>query len=328
MILSSAWGQVCVVMRILLTGSNGYIGSVLGPMLLERGHNVVGYDSNPYRQNIFNIVIPKIPCIVKNILDITREDLEGFDAICHLAGLPNDPLRRIDSELFFSINNHASIRLAKLAQESHLKRYIFSSSCSIYGMAGNDILTEESPLNPLTPYAISKAMVEQNVSKMANDRFSPTFLRLSTAYGISPQHRFDLIINNMVGLALVTGEIRMKINSDFWRPILHVQDISRAFTAVLEAERDQIHNEIFNVGATSANFRIKDIADIIYHAIPDCKIIGSEENKMDKRNYRVSCDKFLQNFPLFLPQWDIRRGIEELAIFYRKKRLTKEMLYQ
>jgi nucleoside-diphosphate-sugar epimerase len=309
-------------MKILLSGSCGYIGTVLGPMLLACGHDVIGLDSNPFRRSIFGNGMPEIPYIVKDICNVTYEDLKGFDAICHLAGPPNDPLGDIKSKLACSINHRASVRLAELALWAGVERFVFSSSCSIYGVAGDNILTEESPFNPITPYGKSKAMVEQNISMMADDKFSPVFLRISTAYGISPQHRFDLILNNMVAWAFTTGKITIKNDSSFWRPIVHVEDISRAFVVVLEAERKLVHNEAFNVGITSDNLRIRDIATIIGQMIPDCEILFTEEASADKRNYRVNCDKLPQRIPAFKPQWNIQKGVEELYRAYKEKCIT------
>jgi nucleoside-diphosphate-sugar epimerase len=236
----------------------------------------------------------------------------------HLAGLSNDPLGDLNPELTLEINYRASVRLAKLARQAGVPRFIFSSSCSNYGAAGDDLLTEESAFNPVTPYGKSKVLVEQEVSQVADDTFSPTFLRNATAYGVSPFLRFDLVLNNLVAWAMTTGQIYMKSDGTPWRPIVHIEDISRAFLAVLHAPRQIIHNEAFNVARTTDNYRIRELAEIVAETVPGCVIQYAPDAGPDKRNYRVNADKILRVLPEFQPKWDARLGAQELYEAYQK----------
>lgn len=311
-------------MRVLVTGHLGYIGTILVPMLLNKGHEVVGLDSDLYQQSTFGEGIQTIPEIIKDIRDVERSDLEGFDAVLHLAGLSNDPLGNLNPDLTYDINHLASVRLAKLSKEAGIPRYIFSSSCSNYGAGGSDWLTEESAFNPVTPYGRSKVLVEQDVSQLADDDFSPTFLRNATAYGVSPRLRFDLVLNNLVAWALTTGKVYIKSDGTPWRPIVHIEDISRAFIAVLEAPREKIHNEAFNVGRNEDNFQIREIANIVKEVVPNCEIEYAPDGGPDTRCYRVDCSKILRVLPEFQPQWNTRKGAEELYAAYQKVGLTLE----
>ncbi len=311
-------------MRVLVTGHLGYIGTILVPLLLNKGHEVVGLDSDLYRQSTFGEGIQNIPEIIKDIRDVERSDIEGFDAVLHLAGLSNDPLGNLNPDLTYDINHLASVHLAKLSKEAGISRYIFSSSCSNYGAGGSDWLTEESAFNPVTPYGRSKVLVEQDVSQLADDNFSPTFLRNATAYGVSPRLRFDLVLNNLVAWALTTGKVYIKSDGTPWRPIVHIEDISRAFIAVLEAPREKIHNEAFNVGRNEDNFQIRDIANIVKEVVPNCEIEYAPDGGPDTRCYRVDCSKILRVLPEFQPQWNTRKGAEELYAAYQKVGLTLE----
>jgi nucleoside-diphosphate-sugar epimerase len=310
-------------MRVLLTGHHGYIGTILGPMLVQSGHEVTGVDSNLFAGSCFG-EWPKeaFPSIHKDVRDLQIQDLTGFDAILHLAGLSNDPLGDLNPELTLEINYKASVRLEKMAKQAGVSRFIFSSSCSNYGAAGDDLLTEESAFNPVTPYGKSKVLVEQEVSGLADDTFSPTFLRNATAYGVSPFLRFDLVLNNLVAWAMTTGQIYMKSDGSPWRPIVHIEDISRAFLAALHAPRELIHNEAFNVGRTTDNYRIRELAEIVAETVPGCHIEYAPDAGPDKRNYRVNCDKILRVLPEFQPQWDARRGAQELYEAYQKVNIT------
>lgn len=237
-------------MRVLVTGHLGYIGTVLTPMLLREGYEVVGLDSDLYRACTFGAGLPRVPTISKDIRDVTRSDLEGFDAILHLAGLSNDPLGDLDPLLTFEINHEATVRLARLARKAGVERFVFSSSCSAYGAAGDDqFLTEEAPFNPVTPYGESKVLAERDLADMADYGFSPTFLRNATAYGMSPRLRFDLVVNNLTAWAFTTGRVHLKSDGSAWRPLVHVEDIARAFVAVLKAPRERVHNEAFNIAS-------------------------------------------------------------------------------
>lgn len=309
-------------MRVLITGHLGYIGTVMVPMFLAEGHDVVGLDSDLYRSCTFGDGLVQVPSICKDIRDVQLEDVKGFDVVCHLAGLSNDPLGDFNPELTYDINHKASVRLAALAKEAGVRRFVFSSSCSCYGAAGDDKLTEEAPFNPVTPYGKSKVWTERDVSPMADDNFSPTFLRNATAYGVSPRLRFDLVLNNLAAWAFTTGKILMKSDGSPWRPIVHIRDIAGAFLAVVGAPRELIHNKAFNVGVTEDNLQIRDIARIVGQTIPDCSIQFVDGASPDVRNYRVNCDRLPETLPSFQPQWNARLGAKELYEAYKKYGIT------
>src|SRR6266436_5411573 len=259
-------------MRILITGHKGYIGTVMAPLLADAGHEVVGLDSDLFEHCTFGEAPREFPSIRKDLRDVEAADLKGFEAVIHLAGLSNDPLGNLNPSLTYDINHHASVRLARLAKEVGVARYLFSSSCSTYGAAGDKILDETAEFNPVTPYGRSKVLVEQEVSQLASPEFSPVFLRNATAYGVSPRLRFDLVLNNLTAWALTTGRVFIKSDGTPWRPIVHIEDISRAFLAALEAPREVIHNQAFNVGRTEENYQIRDLAQIVKETVPGCTI--------------------------------------------------------
>ncbi len=292
------------------------------PMLLDKGYDVVGLDTDLYARSTFGEGIVEVPELKKDVRDVELKDLEGFEAVFHLAGLSNDPLGNLNPHLTEEINYLASVKLAKLAKQAGVNRFIFSSSCSNYGAGGEDWLTEESSFNPVTPYGVSKVKSEQDISQLADDNFSPTFLRNATAYGVSPRLRFDLVLNNLVAWAFTKGLVYIKSDGTPWRPIVHIEDISRAFIAVLEAPRELIHNEAFNVGRNEDNYRIRDLADIVKATVPNCQIEYAADAGPDKRCYRVDCSKIAKVLPNFQPQWDARKGAAELYKVYKKVGLT------
>ncbi|RMH01024.1 MAG: NAD-dependent epimerase/dehydratase family protein [Chloroflexi bacterium] len=313
-------------MRVLVTGHNGYVGTVMTPMLVAAGHEVVGLDTNLYAGSTFGEENETrlVPALVKDIRDVEPADLEGFDAIIHLAGLSNDPLGDLNPDLTYEINFRASVRLAKLAKQVGVSRFIFSSSCSNYGAGGEDWLDENSPFNPVTPYGRSKVMVEQVVSRLADDKFSPVFLRSATAYGVSPRLRFDLVLNNLVAWAYTTGRVFLKSDGTPWRPIVHIEDMSRAFLAVLEAPRELVHNEAFNVGRPEENYRIRELAEIVAETVPGSVIEYAEGAGPDKRCYRVDSSKIARVLPSYQPCWDARMGAKQLYEAYQRVGLRLE----
>lgn len=311
-------------MRVLVTGHLGYIGTALTPTLLQRGHDVVGYDSDLYARCTLGPpeAIASVPSLRKDIRDAELADLAGIDAVLHLAGLSNDPLGDFDPSLTYDINFRASVRLAELAKRAGIQRFIFSSSCSNYGAAGDDLLDEQAAFNPVTPYGKSKVLVERELSRMADDTFSPTFLRNATAFGVSPRLRFDLVLNNLMAWAFTSRAVLLKSDGTPWRPIVHIEDIARAFVAVLEAPRSLVHNEAFNVGSSGQNYRIRDLANIVQRRVEGSTIQFADGASPDRRNYRVSCDKFARFFPDFAPRWRADQGADELYAAFTQLAIT------
>ncbi|MBN1964166.1 MAG: SDR family oxidoreductase [Anaerolineae bacterium] len=311
-------------MRVLVTGHAGYIGTLLVPMLQRAGHDVTGLDNELFKECTYGDEPAAVPALVKDIRDVTVEDVTGYDAIMHLAGLSNDPLGYYNPDLTYAINYRASVRLAELAKQAGVARFIFSSSCSNYGAAGENYVTETAALNPVTPYGESKVLVERDVTKLADDDFSPVFLRNATAYGVSPRLRFDLVLNNLVAWAVTTGIVYIKSDGMPWRPIVHIEDIARAFLAVLEAPRKLVHNEVFNVGQTRENYRVREIAEIVADTVPGARVEYANTAGPDKRNYRVNCDKIREALPGFQPQWTARRGAQELYATFQATGLSED----
>jgi nucleoside-diphosphate-sugar epimerase len=298
-------------LRIVVTGTEGYLGCLTAPELLARGHHVHGIDTGYYRQGwLYNGVAQTAHTLVKDLRNLTADDLAGADAVVHMAELSNDPLGQLAPQVTYEVNHRGSVRLAELAKAAGVSRFVYMSSCSVYGVADGDV-DEQSPVNPQTAYAECKALVERDVSAMASDDFSPTFLRNATAFGASPRMRFDIVLNNLAGLAWTTREIAMTSDGTPWRPLVHALDIAQAIWRVLEAPRDVVHDETFNVGSTEQNYRVREIAEIVGAEFPGCAVTFGDSGG-DNRSYRVAFDKISDKLPGFACEWDAKRGAAQL----------------
>jgi len=312
-------------MRVLVTGHNGYLGSVMVPELLAAGHEVIGLDTFFFEDCTLGNDHDGVPAIRKDIRDVQVGDLQGVDAIIHLAALCNDPLGDLDPRWTYEINHRASIQLALLARDAGVRRLLYASSCSIYGAAGrDDLLNEEAPVRPLTAYATSKVRTEEALAMLADPSFSPVFMRNATAYGLSPRLRADVVLNNFVCWAHTTGRIRIMSDGTPWRPIVHVQDIARAFATALVAPREVIHNQAFNVGATAENYQVRELAEIVRGTVAGCTVEYVTDTGPDPRSYRVDFGKLARTFPGLRPRWNASFGAKDLYAALQEADVTLE----
>jgi nucleoside-diphosphate-sugar epimerase len=312
-------------MRICVTGSDGYLGSLLAPELLRRGHEVIGLDTGYYKEGTLYRSGSMAPLtIAKDLRKVEAADIQGVDAVVHMAELSNDPLGQLAPNITYDINHAGSVRLAEMGRKAGVKRFVYMSSCSVYGVAEGDYVNEASPVNPQTAYAICKTRVERDVKPLANAHFSPIFMRNATAYGASPHMRFDIVLNNLAGLAWTTKEIKMTSDGTPWRPLVHGLDIARAIMCALEAPREAIHGETFNVGDTSNNYRVKEIAEIVAAAFPGCRLSFGAPSP-DNRSYRVNFDKIHKHLPDFKCAWDAKRGAKQLYDLFKRIDMPAEV---
>jgi nucleoside-diphosphate-sugar epimerase len=311
-------------MKVLVTGTEGYLGSLLAPILMERGHDLIAVDTGFYKVGwLYNGTTLTAKTLNKDIRHITAEDLEGVDAVIHMAELSNDPAGQLAPHITYEINHKGSVRLAELAKAAGVQRFIYMSSCSVYGVGTEDFVTETSSVNPQTAYAECKTLVERDVLPMTDDSFSTTFMRNATAFGASPRMRFDIVLNNLSGLAWTTKEIKMISDGTPWRPLVHALDICKALYCVLEAPKEAIHGQIFNVGDTNQNYQVKEIAEIVAETFPGCQLSFGDQGS-DNRSYRVSFEKINTQLPGFKCEWDARRGAKQLFDLFTQIDMTAE----
>jgi nucleoside-diphosphate-sugar epimerase len=311
--------------KLLVTGTEGYLGSLLAPLLLEAGHDVTGVDVGFYKEGyLYNARGNQPRTVVKDIRHLAPEDVAGHDAIVHMAELSNDPIGALSPTITYQINHLGTVRLAQIAKSAGVRRFIYMSSCSVYGVAGGDApVTETSPVNPQTAYAECKALCERDLKPMADSSFSPVFFRNATAFGASPHQRFDLVVNNLCGLAHTTGKIQMTSDGSPWRPLVHGLDIAKAIVAALAAPTEAIHGEIFNIGDNAQNYRVREVAEIVGEVFTGCEVRFGEQGA-DNRSYRVNFDKLHQHLPEFKCDWDVARGVRQLHALFQRIDLTDE----
>ena len=312
-------------MKVLLTGHLGYIGVEAVPVLRAAGHEIVGLDTGLYNECDFAAPPDEVPTLeIRDFRDVTAGHLKGFDAVAHFAALSNDPLGDLNPALTYDINLEGSIALARAAKEAGVSRFLFSSSCSLYGAGSDGLLDESAAFNPVTPYGESKIRVEQELSRLADDSFSPTYFRNATAYGVSRRLRADIVVNNLVGYAVTIGKVLLKSDGTPWRPLVHIGDIIGSFAAALTAPKDTIHDQAFNIGKNGENYRIRDVANMVAEVVPNCEVAIADGASADIRNYRVDFTKVETKLPGFTPTWTLRAGIEELYEAYTKAKLTED----
>ena len=308
-------------MRVLLTGNEGCIGTVMVPMLRAAGHEVVGLDCGLFREPSI-MAVPPVPTLRMDVREVAIADLDGIDAVVHLAGLSDDPLGDLDPELTHEINHLATVRLAVLAKAVGVARFLYASSCSVYGAAADDLVDEESDCRPLSPYALSKLRSEQDLVRLADERFSPVLVRAGTAYGVSPLLRFDLAVNNLVAWAATTGIVLLKSRGASWRPLVHIEDTARAYVMLLQAPREVVHNRAFNIGRTGENYRLRDIAELVSRIVPGTRVELAHDAAANRRTHRVSCDRLARDVPAWRPRWTVAEGIGEVYQAIRDIGLT------
>lgn len=312
-------------MRLLVTGTEGYLGNLLAPVLMDAGHDVIGVDTGFYREGwLYHPGYSTAKTLEIDIRHLTKEHLEGVDAVIHMAELSNDPVGQLSPTITYEINHQGSLKLATLAKEAGIERFVYTSSCSVYGVADGDHIDEQTQTNPQTAYAECKVMVERDVGALADDNFSPTFLRNATAYGASPRMRFDVVLNNLSGVAYTTNEIKMTSDGSPWRPLVHGLDIATAIKCAVEAPRDAVHNEIFNVGNTDHNYQVREIAEFVAAAFPGCELSFGPADS-DNRSYKVNFDKIANQLPGFETKWDAQKGAQQLATLFNQIDLSAEV---